>query len=82
MGKILLIVGNILLIIGIGWLVAGIGCFVAVAPFAYLFNSFGPAIMKGANPFGMAVAIWLSIAFALGWIVFLTIGVSRLLKQH
>jgi len=82
MGKILLIVGKILLIIGVGWLVAGIGYFVAVAPFAYLFNdSFRSAIMKGANPFEIAFSIWLTVAFALGWIVFLTVGASRLLKQ-
>jgi hypothetical protein len=74
--------GKILLMIGIGWFVAGIGCFAATAPFAYLFNSFGPAIMNGANPFGIAVAIWLTIALAFGWTVLLTIGVFRLFQQH
>jgi hypothetical protein len=75
--------GKILLMIGIGWLVAGIGLFAAFVPFSYLLSdSFRSVIMKGANPLETAVAIWLSIAFAFGWFVLLTIGASRLLKQR
>ena len=74
--------GKALLIIGIAWLVAGIGCFVALAPFAYLFSdAFRSAVMTGENPVGIIFAIRLTVAFALGWIVFLTIGLSRSLKQ-
>jgi hypothetical protein len=82
MGKVLLIIGKVLLIIGVGWLVAGVGWLVAIAPFAYLFN--GPlhaGVMKGANPVGTGLAMWLTVALALVWIVFLTKGLSRLIEQ-
>jgi hypothetical protein len=75
--------GKVLMSIGIAWLVAGIGLFLAFVPFSYLLSdSFRSVIMKGANPFEVIFAIWLSVVFALGWFVLLTIGASRLLKQH
>ena len=76
-------VAKLLVILVTAWLAMAIGCLVAVAPFSYLYSaSFRSAAMTGAHPVQMIVAIWLTVAGAFAWIVFLTIRLSRLENNH